>query len=413
MLGDGSQTKPYLYVNDLVAAILLVYDKATEPLAVYHVAGQGMTSVREIAEIVVEEMGLAGIPIDYAGGQDRLGRRRALFQLRQRQNPRTRIPPPLRFHRRGPHGGTENPGQGVGEPCKSSCWPAAVERAWESWPAAVPKPMVRLAGKPILEYQLELARRYGADEAILLTGHLGQVIEEHFGDEAAWGMRMPLPSRGHAAGHRRRAEGNRGLARRRLPRLLRRHDHGPRPGAALAISIAGTKAAGHAGRPSQPPSAGQRPAGRLTPAGRIVAFHPKPRDPATYYRNLANAALYVLCRRLLRAGRRGQPADLGRDVFPGRRSRSGGDRLRPTIRREYIADAGTLERLRRVEADVLSGKVARLNREPSPHGRLPRPRRRAERRDGPRDRRPTNCTCCPARPRPSAASTIPSIWPSS
>ncbi len=68
VLGDGAQTKPYLYVDDLVAAILLVYDKAAEPLAVYHVAGQGMTSVREIAEIVVEEMGLAGIPIDYTGG---------------------------------------------------------------------------------------------------------------------------------------------------------------------------------------------------------------------------------------------------------------------------------------------------------------------------------------------------------
>ncbi len=68
MLGDGAQTKPYLYVQDLVAAILLVYDKAAEPLAVYHVAGQGMTSVRQIAEIVVEEMGLLGIPVEYAGG---------------------------------------------------------------------------------------------------------------------------------------------------------------------------------------------------------------------------------------------------------------------------------------------------------------------------------------------------------
>ena len=68
VLGDGAQTKPYLYVEDLLAAILLVYDKAAEPLAVYHVAGQGMTSVRQIAEIVVEEMGLGAIPVDYAGG---------------------------------------------------------------------------------------------------------------------------------------------------------------------------------------------------------------------------------------------------------------------------------------------------------------------------------------------------------
>jgi UDP-glucose 4-epimerase len=69
VLGDGSQTKPYLYVQDLVRAILLVVQQATEPLAVYHVAGEGMTSVREMAEIVVEEMGLAGIPIEYSGGK--------------------------------------------------------------------------------------------------------------------------------------------------------------------------------------------------------------------------------------------------------------------------------------------------------------------------------------------------------
>jgi UDP-glucose 4-epimerase len=68
VLGDGAQTKPYLYVQDLVEAILLVYDKAAEPLAVYHVAGQGMTSVRQIAEIVVEEMGLAGIAVEYGSG---------------------------------------------------------------------------------------------------------------------------------------------------------------------------------------------------------------------------------------------------------------------------------------------------------------------------------------------------------
>ncbi len=69
VLGDGSQTKPYLYVKDLVSAILLVFDKATEPLAVFHVAGEGSTSVREIARIVVDEMGLNGIPIEYSGGK--------------------------------------------------------------------------------------------------------------------------------------------------------------------------------------------------------------------------------------------------------------------------------------------------------------------------------------------------------
>ncbi len=69
VLGDGSQTKPYLYVTDLVRAILLVCDRAAEELAVYHVAGEGLTSVRRIAEMILEEMGLRQTPIVYGGGK--------------------------------------------------------------------------------------------------------------------------------------------------------------------------------------------------------------------------------------------------------------------------------------------------------------------------------------------------------
>ena len=69
VLGDGNQTKPYLYVKDLVEAILLVDARATEPYAVYHVAGDGATSVRQIADIVVAEMGLTGTAVEYGEGR--------------------------------------------------------------------------------------------------------------------------------------------------------------------------------------------------------------------------------------------------------------------------------------------------------------------------------------------------------
>jgi UDP-glucose 4-epimerase len=69
VLGNGAQTKPYLYVRDLVRAILTVCQLATEPLAVYHVAGEGLTSVRQIAEMILEEMDLRNTPIVYGGGK--------------------------------------------------------------------------------------------------------------------------------------------------------------------------------------------------------------------------------------------------------------------------------------------------------------------------------------------------------
>jgi UDP-glucose 4-epimerase len=68
VLGDGNQTKPYLYVADLVDAILLAFEKSSAPLAVYHAAGIGSTSVREIAEIVVAAAGRPSTRIRYSGG---------------------------------------------------------------------------------------------------------------------------------------------------------------------------------------------------------------------------------------------------------------------------------------------------------------------------------------------------------
>jgi len=70
VLGDGNQSKPYLYVGDLVDAVLTAWDKAHGPLAVYHAAGIGQTSVREIAEIVVAAAGRVDTRIVY-GESDR------------------------------------------------------------------------------------------------------------------------------------------------------------------------------------------------------------------------------------------------------------------------------------------------------------------------------------------------------
>jgi UDP-glucose 4-epimerase len=68
VLGDGNQSKPYLYVGDLIEAALTAWDKAESAFAVYHAAGIGSTSVREIAEIVVAAAGRTDTRIVYGGG---------------------------------------------------------------------------------------------------------------------------------------------------------------------------------------------------------------------------------------------------------------------------------------------------------------------------------------------------------
>lgn len=58
------------------------------------------------------------------------------------------------------------------------------------WPLTreVPKPMVPVAGAPYLEHQLRLLNQQGFQDIVLLTGYLGEQIEEHFGDGSAFGL---------------------------------------------------------------------------------------------------------------------------------------------------------------------------------------------------------------------------------
>ncbi len=55
---------------------------------------------------------------------------------------------------------------------------------------AIPKPLVKVAGKPILEYAIELLVRHGVEEIILGTGHMHEKIEGHFGSGEKFGARI-------------------------------------------------------------------------------------------------------------------------------------------------------------------------------------------------------------------------------
>lgn len=46
----------------------------------------------------------------------------------------------------------------------------------------IPKPMIKIEGKPVLEHELECLRRQGFTDIILTVGHLGNVIVDYFGD---------------------------------------------------------------------------------------------------------------------------------------------------------------------------------------------------------------------------------------
>jgi UDP-glucose 4-epimerase len=68
ILGNGEQEKPYLYVRDLVDAMLFIWKKSAEPMNCFNIGVEGATKVTRIAEMAVEEMNLNGVRFDYTGG---------------------------------------------------------------------------------------------------------------------------------------------------------------------------------------------------------------------------------------------------------------------------------------------------------------------------------------------------------
>lgn len=67
VLGNGEQYKPYLYVKDLVEAILFVWKHSDEKINIYNIGVESKTKVKDIAKMVIEEMGL-NASIKYKGG---------------------------------------------------------------------------------------------------------------------------------------------------------------------------------------------------------------------------------------------------------------------------------------------------------------------------------------------------------
>lgn len=68
ILGDGKQTKSYLYISDVLKAIDLIWRKSKNPLSVFNLASDTSISVNSIANIIISEMKLRNVTIKRTGG---------------------------------------------------------------------------------------------------------------------------------------------------------------------------------------------------------------------------------------------------------------------------------------------------------------------------------------------------------
>ncbi len=70
VLGDGTQSKSYLHVDDCINGMILGAERANKPVEILNMGSEDRVKVLTIAGIVVEEMGLKDVEIKLTGGVD-------------------------------------------------------------------------------------------------------------------------------------------------------------------------------------------------------------------------------------------------------------------------------------------------------------------------------------------------------
>jgi D,D-heptose 1,7-bisphosphate phosphatase len=220
----------------------------------------------------------------------------------------------------------------------------------------LPKPMIPIAGKSLIEHQVELARKYGFEDIRIFACYRPEIIESHLGRGEQWGVTIsyliekePLGTAGAVlAGFKELAENFLVLygdtfVNVDLGRIWDRHTAS---GADATLLL----------HPNDHPLDSDLV--EMNSDGWITAFHNRPHPAERWFQNLVNAGLYVVRKEMLRpwVGKPGT-IDFGQDLFP--LALKHGAKLLGYNSPEYVKDIGTPERYDKVCAEFQSGLVQR------------------------------------------------------
>ncbi len=222
----------------------------------------------------------------------------------------------------------------------------------------LPKPMTPILGIPVLEHQIMLCHKFGFNRIALLVHHEFKMIQEYFKGGERFGVALnyciedkPRGTAGALSDSLHILEDKflvlyaDTYADVNLRKLWDTHES-IRPSATLLL------------HPNDHPYDSDLV--EVDRSGTIRAIHAYPHSANYNYRNLVNAAAYVLEKKELYGMIPGDGRiDLAKNTFPEMLKR--GMFLNSYITPEYIRDMGTPDRLDKVENDIKIGLPERLS----------------------------------------------------
>ena len=222
----------------------------------------------------------------------------------------------------------------------------------------IPKPMLYIGNEPILLHQIELLKKYGITDIIIIVNYLKTQIVEFFGNGKDHGINISYYEESQPLGT---VGGIKEVEDQLIDDFLVLYGD-------IMINM-------HLGRlidfhkkknsdctlvlhPNDHPYDSDLL--EINKNARVTRFYPKPHDPGLYYPNLVNAGAYILSPSIFRHIEKGIKADFGHDIFPKIYNQIG---MYGYNTAEYLKDTGTPERLEEVWHDWSSGKIERSSYE--------------------------------------------------
>jgi len=219
----------------------------------------------------------------------------------------------------------------------------------------IPKPMIPICGKPILEHQIECLKKNGLTEIILVIGHLGQYIKDYFDNGGHFGCDIsyftetePLGTAG-ALYKLKNISDDFILLNGDIifdidfSRMINFH-HEKNAHVTLAV---------------HPNSHPFDSAVIFSNNNNQVTSWLNKEDERTWYKNQVNAGIHIISTEFLKnCPQSKEKIDLDRDML--KPSISGG-KIFAYSTPEYIKDMGTPERFAQVTSDIENGIVSQKN----------------------------------------------------